>query len=189
MISSRLRRRGPARVSPLIVPVIQEKLDWARDRERTLGTDSKKAILHEWRKRWSREKEQRKSRWCSRAAVEEPSANRLKLHTQLKKAESAVLIQARTGRIGLAHFLSKACVPGFESPACKCELGNETAEHLLLHCQLETERRGWRRGATLSDLVSDPKNTAITARWIIQSGRLDQFRLASRLLYSSERVI
>ena len=121
--------------------------------------------------------------------MEEPGANRLKLYTQLKKAESTVLIQARTGRIGLAHFLSKACVPGFESPACKCELGIKTAEHLLLHCQLETERRGWRQGATLSDLVSDPKNTAVTARWIIQSSRLDQFRLASRLLYSSKRVI
>ena len=121
--------------------------------------------------------------------MEEPSANRLKLYTQLKKAESAVLIQARTGRIGLVYFLSKACIPGFESPAYKCKLGNKTAEHLLLYCQLESERRGWRRGATLSDLVSDPKNTAITARWIIQSGRLDQFRLASRLLYSSERVI
>ena len=74
--------------------------------------------------------------------MEELSANRLKLYTQLKKAESAALIQARTGRIGLVYFLSKACILGFESLACKCELGNETAEHLLLHCQLETERRG-----------------------------------------------
>ena len=43
-------------------------------------------------------------------------------------------VQARTGRIGLAHFLNKARVPGYETAACRCGLGDETAEHLLLHC-------------------------------------------------------
>ena len=112
-----------------------------------------------------------------------PSASRLKLHKQLKKAESSVLVQARTGRIGLAHFLNKARVPGYETPACRCGLGDETAEHILLHCQLETERRQWRRGTRLRDLVSEPRNTASAARWIIQSGRIGQFQLASKLLY------
>jgi hypothetical protein len=97
--------------------------------------------------------------------------------------ESSVLVQARTGRIGLAHFLNKARVPGYETPACRCGLGDETAEHLLLHCQLETERRQWRRSTRLRDLVSEPRNTATTARWIIQSGRIGQFQLASKLLY------
>jgi hypothetical protein len=45
MIRSRLRRRGPQRIVPQVVPVIQEKLDWAFRPERTLGTVSKKAIL------------------------------------------------------------------------------------------------------------------------------------------------
>ena len=71
------------------------------------------------------------------------SANRLKLHEHLKKAESSVLVQARTGRIGLAHFLAKVQVPGFETPSCRCELGDETAEHVLLHCEIEIERRSW----------------------------------------------
>lgn len=138
MISSRLQRRGSRKIIPQIVPVIQEKLDWAQERERALGTDSRKAILQEWRTKW--QSGQRRSRWCSRASAEEPSASRLLLHQQLKKAESAILVQARTGRIGLAHFLSKAHVPGFEAPTCSCERGDETAEHLLLHCQLESER-------------------------------------------------
>ena len=118
------------------------------------------------------------------ASTEAPSARRLTLHEQLKKAESSVLlVQARTGRIGLAHFLNKARVPGYETPACRCGLGDETAEHLLLHCQLETERRQWRRSTRLRDLISEPRNTATTARWIIQSGRIGQFQLASKLLY------
>ena len=107
-------------------------------------------------------------------------------------------------------------MPGYETPACRCGLGDETAEHLLLHCQLETERRQWQRGTRLRDLVSEPRNTAehlllhcqleterrqwqrgtklrdlvseprstaATARWIIQSGSIDQFQLASKLLY------
>ena len=184
MISSRLRRRGPQRIAPQVVPVIQEKLDWALRRERTLGTDSKKAVLQEWHGKWY--PGQRRNRWCSLAATEAPSASRLKLHKQLKKAESSVLVQARTGRIGLAHFLNKARVPGYETPACRCGLGDETAEHLLLHCRLETERRQWRRGTRLSDLVSEPSRAATTARWIIQSGRLGQFQLASKLLYGGE---
>jgi hypothetical protein len=181
MISSRLRRRGPRRIVPQVVPVIQDKLNWALTRERTFGTDSKKAILQDWHEKWH--SGQRRSRWRSLASTEVPSASRLKLHNQLKKAESSVLVQARTGRIGLAHFLNKARVPGYETPACSCGLGDETAEHLLLHCQMESERRLWRRGTRLRDLVSEPRSTATTARWIIQSGRIGQFQLANRLLY------
>ena len=113
-----------------------------------------------------------------------PSVSRLKLHNQLKKAESSVLVQARTGRIGLAHFLNKARVPGYETPACRCGLGDETAEHLL-----ETGTRQWRRGTRLSDLVSQPSSAATTAKWIIQSGRLGKFQLASKPLYSGESSV
>jgi hypothetical protein len=163
------------------VPVILEKLEWALRRERTFETDRKKAILQEWHGKWY--SGQRRSRWCSLASTEAPSASRLKLHKHLKKAKSSVLVQARTGRVGLAHFLNKARVPGYEIPACRCGLRDETAEHLLLHCQLETERRQWRRGTTLRDLISEPRSTATAARWIIQSGSIGQFQLTSKLLY------
>ena len=59
--------------------------------------------------------------------------SRLKLYKQLKKAESSVLVQARTGRIGLAYFLNKPQVLGYETLVSKCGLRDETAEHLLLH--------------------------------------------------------
>ena len=39
----------------------------------------------------------------------------LKLHKGLQKAESSMLIQLRTGRTGLRHFLNKVRVPGYES--------------------------------------------------------------------------
>ncbi|PQE15358.1 reverse transcriptase protein [Rutstroemia sp. NJR-2017a WRK4] len=56
----------------------------------------------------------------------------LKLYRQLKKAESAILIQMRTGRIGLAHFLSTAKVPDFPTKQCQCWHGWETPRHVLL---------------------------------------------------------
>ena len=78
-----------------------------------------------------------------------------------------MLVQARTGRIGLASFLNKARVPGVDSPSCRCEQGIETAKHLLLHCLIEQEHREWRRGVQLSKLLSNPSYTAATAKWII----------------------
>jgi hypothetical protein len=67
--------------------------------------------------------------------------SRLKLYSQLKKAESLILVQTRTGRIGLAHFLAKARILGYENPTCRYGAEQETAEYTLLYCQIEKERR------------------------------------------------
>jgi hypothetical protein len=190
-ICRRLRRgkRKPAITTTTstsaAAPVIQAKLDWAEDRRAKLG-EGKKATLKEWQDRW--QASQGVSRWGSQADREGPSIHRLKLHTQLAKAESSTLIQARTGRTGLAHFLSKARVPGYESPMCNCGLDEETPQHVLLHCPLEEERRHWFPRATFQDLISTPENAAISAKWLIQSNRLPQFQLASRLLYGSRQT-
>ena len=47
MISSRIQRRKPFRITSTIVPIIQEKLGWAGKREAILGTESRKAIAKE----------------------------------------------------------------------------------------------------------------------------------------------
>jgi len=44
----------------------------------------------------------------------------LKLHKDLRKAESALLVQARTGRIGLAKFLYSRKVPGIDTARGDC---------------------------------------------------------------------
>jgi hypothetical protein len=74
---------------------------------------------------------------------EDTSPNRtvLKLHSGLRKAESSVLVQARTGRIGLAKFLYNRPVPGVLSAQCKCRNGEETPRHMALFCIEEAGRR------------------------------------------------
>jgi hypothetical protein len=105
-----------------------------------------------------------------------------------------VLIQLRTGRTGLRHFLNKARVPGYESGQCSCGTGLETPRHVLLQCPQEAERREAlreRQGGQLdfTSLLDTPKGVPIASRWIIRSGRLPQFQLAGTLLYKGNEQI
>jgi hypothetical protein len=70
----------------------------------------------------------------------------LKLHAGLRKAESSILVQARTGRIGLAKFLYNRKVPGILSAQCRCRNGEETPRHIALYCTEETDRRRFAYG-------------------------------------------
>ncbi|KAG0160606.1 hypothetical protein PDIDSM_8136 [Penicillium digitatum] len=57
----------------------------------------------------------------------------------LRKATTSVLIQLRTGIIGLAEYLSK--IKRSDSPRCQCDLGNQSVKHVLLECPLLKELR------------------------------------------------
>jgi hypothetical protein len=60
--------------------------------------------------------------------------NVLKLHEGLRKAESLLAIQLRTGINGLDAFLFQARVPSVSSPLCSCGRGQQTAKHVLIFC-------------------------------------------------------
>ncbi len=177
------RRRRPTRQEQLTqASIAQGRLAWATQREQEHGGQGRKAVLSEWRKRWHQERARKVSWPESVAALGQPDKSSLKLYGQLKKAESSALFQARTGRIGLRRFLASARVPGIESAECLCGKGQETAEHILLHC--DDRPRTWSRGAQFRKLVSEAASGGQVARQLIQSGRLGQFSLASRLLYN-----
>ena len=61
---------------------------------------------------------------------------RLKIHSNLAKAESSLATQIRTEKIGLANFLFNRRVPNVNSPACICGWPRQTAKHAIMHCQL-----------------------------------------------------
>ena len=52
----------------------------------------------------------------------------------MRRAQSSLTIQLRTGKIGFRAFLYKMKVPGIEDPLCNCcEDGKEmTVEHVLM---------------------------------------------------------
>ena len=62
-----------------------------------------------------------------------------KAHNGLTKAESSLLTQARSGKIGLRAFLFERKVPGVATPLCDCGESQETVRHLLQGCTSHPE--------------------------------------------------
>ena len=58
----------------------------------------------------------------------------IKKHKGLKKHESSLLTQIRTGKVGLRAFLFKRHVPDVNT-LCRCGQGEETPAHLAVFCQ------------------------------------------------------
>ena len=89
--------------------------------------------MREWKERWQGEVGRSRARHRGRAeepADEPPTKERLKLHDGLRKAESFLFIQMRTGKIGLRAFLFERRVPDVMTPVCACGDGRETARHV-----------------------------------------------------------
>ena len=61
-------------------------------------------------------------------------SKRLNQHEDLRKAQSSLLIQARTEKIGFKGFLFKRKVPEVTSPICSCGQAEETVRHVLTEC-------------------------------------------------------
>lgn len=181
----RERRRRPPRPTPG-----QAKSRWAARwleeghtpegvRQRA-GSPIQQAVLRDWQKQY---KASRRAKRMDRLD-QEPSAAVLQLHDKLRKAESSVLIQIRTGCIGLAPFLRRMRVPGVESARCQCDTGAETARHVVEECPLE-DREGLSQAPNLRQLITDKKTTSTITKWFIRTGRLRQFHLAGELLYGA----
>ncbi len=126
----------------------------------------------EWRISWGQRKGARRAE-ASKGGLPH-AAN--KLHRGLAKAESSVITQLRTGKVGLNGFLANIRVPGV-TLECSCGEGVETVAHVLLHCPNEQERRAWSRRTTVQELLSWERAQE-TASWVIKGGRLSQFSLA-----------
>jgi hypothetical protein len=189
IIKDKLKKRRGRRKSPSATPG-QRREAWfkqwtdgntRRQQQETTGLDWKKIQLYHWKERWKQGQARHQG-----AADDSPAESILKLHAELRKAESSTLIQIRTACIGLAAFLRRMRVPGIDTSRCRCEEGNETPEHVALYCPEEEGRRDELRAGGALDyrwLTGTPKGAKILSRWFIQSGRLGQFSLARDLLY------
>ena len=130
-------------------------------------------MLEEWQERWAATQ----PAWTQRNA-RPPDPKVLGLHAGLQKAESFILIQARTEKISLAQFLYQRKVPRVVTRECSCGAAPETAQHVALHCQDEAERRDEiRRGGARGTLdyrwlTSTNQGARKLSRWLIQSSCL-----------------
>lgn len=90
---------------------------------------------------------------------------RLDLHTDLAKAESALAVQVRTEKIGFAKFLHQQHVPSAISLACDCGWNSQTAKHIIRHCSLRPHRRRMLEEAGTATLVTTPNGLKIVTAW------------------------
>jgi hypothetical protein len=158
-------------------------------------TDTDRVVEEAWRERWARE---RNGRATTRPADDLDHQKEtifrdrtLKRHEGLNKAKSSLLVQIRTGGIGLRDFLFKRGAPGITTPFCECGEGRETVEHLVMWCLAPPLSRRWERAEirTRRDFYSvlqgiDPPAARLTRRilsWLMDTGRLPMYNLARKL--------
>ena len=187
-------RRQPTCISTPIEQGREDALKWFQARDfASCSGEPQTRILRNWKTRWRGSAGQRTAAdqvWTSPKQVRqdtEPTAAILAQHKDLRKAESSVLVQARTGCTGLAQFLYRCKVPGFTTPDCSCGTNApETTRHLVQYCPLYSGREtlhpstARHRGIDYRWLTGTAGGAKALTRWIIGTGRLPQYSLAKR---------
>lgn len=65
-----------------------------------------------------------------------PTREVLRIHRSLPRPLSTVIVQMRTGKIGLRHYLYRYGVPDMQDGDCRCGRTTQTVRHVLLACPL-----------------------------------------------------
>jgi hypothetical protein len=190
------RRRGTAaRVPPPREAPGQSAKGWS---DGWLGQETAdEALAREWRARWSNTHLARRSRrgrrepdpadWRPFDETDDPGDH--SFHRGFLKHESSVLVQMRTGKIGLLAFLHERQVPDVPTPRCPCDTGaRQTAFHIVAECsqyQHDRRRLAAALGASMprtchdfAELLYRPREALILSRWMLSTGVLSEYRLA-----------
>ena len=187
-----LRARTATNAAPSLRKSSERRQAWA---QQWAEGNPRAALLRDWEARRQQLQraayERRGRRFFEPAEDTEASLRGWKRHKGLRKYESSVLTQARTGAIGLRAFLFRRGVPEVATPLCRCGEAPETAFHVVAECeQLESARgplrdalapRALRTRRDLASLLEDRRTARIVARWLVSSGRLPEFTLARRI--------
>lgn len=109
-----------------------------------------------------------------------PHKRYLAAHGNLKKALSLVIIQMRTGKIGLNSYLHGIKAASVPTDRCRgCERRRETLYHVLLECPSfrESRTRYWkgRPPHSLKEILTDTEKSTTAARQLLSLGLLVQF--------------
>ena len=143
-------------------------------------------VMDEWKQAW---RDSERGRQLFKVAPE-PSRKTLALHRGTPRALSSLIVQMRTGKIGLRHFLHQRRVPGMTSGECDCGCGLQTVSHVLYTCSKfdglrltfrmpdERGRRCWT--ADLRKLLSQRSTAIAAAKFMMATKLLGQFGATSR---------
>jgi ribonuclease HI len=154
-----------------------------------LAAAAKTVIRREAQIQWERQWEAERTSAPTKRLIAAPSKRSLKVYKGLRKGHSSVLLQLRTGRIGLNHFLYKIGIK--ESDRCGCDEGSQTPRHILMACRLlsglrqemwrRIDKLGLERREDYDTLVNEPKAARYVADFMIKTGLLGQFQAVEPL--------
>ncbi|BAE65488.1 unnamed protein product [Aspergillus oryzae RIB40] len=148
-----------------------------------LAAAAKRQIRRSIKDRWIREWKTEKTGPTTYRLVEVPNKKILDLYKNLSKSYASIIIQMRTQRNGLRHFLHK--IKAVDSDQYLYALGSQTARHILLQCPLYAELRGRMIGKLdpgvqkrldYNGIMSHPQAIRYVAEFMHQTELLSQFR-------------
>jgi hypothetical protein len=149
------------------------------------------AIAKEWEERWRKELGQSQGRRRHRAnesSDKPPTKDRLKLHKGSRKAESSLLVQMRTGKIGLRAFLFERQVPDIASPICTAGRRRHMWRPTASRREMLPFAMQIRRDFDMA--VEDPTRAAHLTRWFMRRRRLTLrgYKVALQIMDSNDVV-
>ncbi|CRL30042.1 Endonuclease/exonuclease/phosphatase [Penicillium camemberti] len=148
-----------------------------------LAAAAKRAVRQRIRERWEKQWERERTSAPTKRLVQAPNKKTLRLYEGLSKPQCAILIQMRTMRIGLRHFLFK--IKAAETDRCNCDEGSQTPKHILMQCPRYVVPRTklweqlWGIGINEMDydkIVSNPQATRYVVNFMHRTGLLQQFQ-------------
>jgi hypothetical protein len=146
-----------------------------------LGAAAKRRIRHEAKKAWEKAWDKQKGGKPTKKLIPRPSPSTLQYWSYLRKATSSILIQIRTERIALEHYLWR--INKRPNPYCGCRSSGQTVKHVFIECPLYADERelmwtpinGFRRTTDLRVLLGEKKAAVAIAQFVHDTGMLAQF--------------
>lgn len=159
--------------------------NWSNTRQNQqywLAAAAKRRIRQSAKDAWKKEWERGKTAAPTRRLFNVPTKKALRYWGGLRKATASILIQLRTQRVALNHYLWRINLR--DSPLCLCDLGGQTVRHIIMDCpQFVSQRdsmfekiRGVKRAAGFDMIMSEKGAAVAIAQFILETGILEQFR-------------
>jgi ribonuclease HI len=104
-----------------------------------LASTTKRRVPRHIKEKWAQEWAKETTGKANRRLVKAPDKMVLRLFESLSNPYTSILIQMRSMRIALNHFLFK--IKAVELDECYCGEGSQTPRHILMQCPLYTDLR------------------------------------------------